>query len=121
MLPYLFDIISTTSTIFATSHIVQPGTGIISLQNITAAARFIREASAIENGFGNLRFSALANVQPGTPFFPGAYNGEREPTYAIATESADLAVKACRQGRDAAEVFMLLTRMIEENGTTSSR
>jgi uncharacterized protein (UPF0210 family) len=44
-----------------------------------------------------LRFAALANVPPGTPFFPAAYHDGGTPTFALATESADLAVEAVRQ------------------------
>lgn len=115
MLPFMLDILSSTSSIFATTHILQPGTGTIDMRSIIAAARLIRGASAIENGFGNLRFSALANVAPGTPFFPGAYSEGKFPSYAIATESADLAVSACQQSRDAAEAYMVLKAMIEDN------
>jgi len=116
MLPFMSEIFSATSSIFATLHILKPGTGIIDMRSIVGAARIIRQAASIENGFGNLRFSALANVTAGTPFFPGAYYGGKYPSYAIATESADLAVKACQQSRDAAETYTMLKAMIEENG-----
>ena len=46
------------------------------------------------NGFANLRFAALANVPAGAPFFPAAYHDADEPSFAIATEAADLAVDA---------------------------
>jgi uncharacterized protein (UPF0210 family) len=46
------------------------------------------------NGFANLQFAALANVDAGAPFFPAAYHNSDEPAFAIATESADLAVQA---------------------------
>ena len=41
---------------------------------VRACARVIADAASLEpNGFANLRFAALANVQPGSPFFPAAY------------------------------------------------
>lgn len=53
----------------------------------------IRCAPLDPNGFANLQFAALANVKAGAPFFPAAYHDSDEPMFAIATESADLAVK----------------------------
>jgi len=67
----------------------------ISLQAIKACAKVIQQASTITpDGFANLRFAALANVKAGAPFFPAAYHDNDEPAFAIAVESADLAVNA---------------------------
>ncbi len=72
----------------------------ISLQAIQACAKIIQQASTITpDGFANLRFAALANVKAGAPFFPAAYHDNDEPAFAIATESADLAVKAFSGGQ----------------------
>jgi hypothetical protein len=46
------------------------------------------------NGFANLNFAALANVHAGAPFFPAAYHNDDQPAFAIAVESADVAVDA---------------------------
>jgi hypothetical protein len=45
-----------------------------------------------------LNFAALANVKPNAPFFPAAYHDADEPAFAIAVESADLAVEAFSSG-----------------------
>jgi len=67
----------------------------ISLQAIKACAKIIQQASRITpDGFANLRFAALANVKAGAPFFPAAYWDQDLPAFAVATESADLAVNA---------------------------
>ena len=67
----------------------------ISLKAIRACARVIQQASTItSDGFGNLRFAALANVKAGAPFFPAAYWDQDEPAFAVATEAANLAVQA---------------------------
>jgi uncharacterized protein (UPF0210 family) len=67
----------------------------ISLQAIQACAKIIQQASTITpDGFANLRFAALANVKAGAPFLPAAYWDQDQPAFAIATESADLAVDA---------------------------
>jgi uncharacterized protein (UPF0210 family) len=67
----------------------------ISLEAVKACAEIIQKASSITpDGFANLRFAALANVKAGAPFFPAAYHDRDQPAFAIATESADLAVEA---------------------------
>ena len=62
----------------------------------SCAEIIVRAASLDPNGFANLRFAALANVPAGAPFFPAAYHDANadEPSFAVATESADLAVEA---------------------------
>jgi uncharacterized protein len=67
----------------------------ISLQATHSCAKIIQRASTITpDGFANLRFAALANVKSGAPFFPAAYHEGDKPAFAIAVESADLAVDA---------------------------
>ena len=67
----------------------------ISMKAIRACAEIIQKSSTIEpNGFANLQFAALANVRAGAPFFPAAYHDSDAPQFAIAAESADLAVEA---------------------------
>ncbi|HNT75250.1 MAG TPA: DUF711 family protein [Anaerolineae bacterium] len=97
------EILAATQTLFASAHIVDPLHGTIDGRMIQQAAQVIHTAAAIENGFGNLRFAALANVLPGTPFFPAAYSRGGAPSFALATEAADLAVAACRAATSAAE------------------
>ena len=116
VMPQLPKIFAATQSIFATAHIVDPAGGAIDGAAIHAAARVIQASSKIENGFGNLRFAALANVPAGTPFFPAAYYGNGQPSFAIATESADLAVVACRKAKTAEEAHRLLEQAITEQG-----
>ena len=80
----------------------------ISLPAVRECAHVIVKCAPFtSDGFANLRFAALANVMPGSPFFPAAYHQGDRPTFAIATEAADLAVEAFKnatslnQGRDA--------------------
>jgi uncharacterized protein len=66
----------------------------ISLKAIKACAEIIQRASTIQpNGFANLNFAALANVKANAPFFPAAYHDADKPAFAIAVESADLAIE----------------------------
>ena len=113
ILPRLPEILAATQAVFATAHIVNPATGVIDGETIRAAAHVIHEAAHIEDGFGNLRFAALANVLPGAPFFPAAYHDGGPAAFAIATESADLAVAACAGTRDAADAHARLAASVE--------
>jgi uncharacterized protein (UPF0210 family) len=60
------------------------------------AAEIIHQTASITpDGFTNLRFAALANVDAGIPFLPAAYHrAGTHPAYAMAIECADVVLKA---------------------------
>jgi uncharacterized protein (UPF0210 family) len=90
----------------------------IDLAAIRACADAIVKCATIEpNGFANLQFAALANVEAGAPFLPAAYHNSDEPAFAIATEAADLAVQAFVHARSLEEGRNSLVREIENHGT----
>jgi uncharacterized protein len=94
----------------------------ISLQAIKACAEIIQQASTITpDGFANLRFAALANVKAGAPFFPAAYHDGNIPAFAIATESADLAVDAFLGQRTMDDGRRALISEIEKHGQAIAR
>ena len=73
----------------------------IYLAQVNACAEVIVQCAPLDpNGFANLRFAALANVRAGAPFFPAAYWNADEPAFAIAVESADVAVNAFREEKN---------------------
>ncbi len=110
------DLLAATETVFVSVQITDQATGTINGAAIQGAARVIRRASTVEeNGFANLRFAALANVGPGTPFFPAAYYAGGPPTFALATEAADLAVTVCTDARDAEVARWRLVAAIENH------
>ena len=92
------QVIAATQDVFLSGMLTTPGGG-IPLPAVQLCAEVIERIAGIEpNGFANLRFAALANVPPGSPFFPAAYfdpgrMGEGLG-FALATEAADLAVEA---------------------------
>ncbi len=89
----------------------------IDLEAIRACAEIIVKCATIEpNGFANLQFAALANVQAGAPFLPAAYHDGDAPAFAIATESADLAVQAFEHARSLEEGRGYLVLEIEKHG-----
>ncbi|HTP03024.1 MAG TPA: DUF711 family protein [Anaerolineales bacterium] len=93
----------------------------IDVAAVRACARLIADAAPLEpNGFANLRFAALANVGPGSPFFPAAYHEADGPAFAIATEAADLAVEAFGAAKTVDEARNALIAEIERHGAAIS-
>jgi hypothetical protein len=89
----------------------------IDLAAIRACAELIVKCATLEqNGFANLQFAALANVPAGAPFFPAAYHDGDEPMFAIATESADLAVQAFENAKTLEEGRHTLVSEITKHG-----
>ena len=89
----------------------------VDLAAIRACAEIIVKCSTIEpNGFANMQFAALANVDAGAPFLPAAYHDKATPAFAIATESADLAVSAFENARTIGEGRNNLVSEIEKHG-----
>ena len=77
----------------------KPSDSRVDMAALRACAEVIVKCAPLDpNGFANLNFAALANVPPGAPFFPAAYHDGGAPSFAIATESADLAVSAFQTG-----------------------
>ncbi len=94
----------------------------IDLAAIRACAEVIVKCATIEsNGFANLQFAALANVPAGAPFFPAAYHDKDKPAFAIATESADLAVQAFENAKTIEEGRNNLIAEIEKHGKTIAK
>lgn len=86
------EVIRQTESTFTSVLVADQRTG-INLAAIRRAAQVIHDIARVEaNGFGNLRLAILANCGPGSPFFPAAYHRGVDTSFAVATESADLAV-----------------------------
>jgi uncharacterized protein (UPF0210 family) len=86
----------------------------VQFEAVKAAAGVIRVlADSTEQGFGNLRFAALANCPPDIPFFPAAYHEAREPVFGLALQAADLAVGAFQQADTLDHAERRLTAVVE--------
>lgn len=89
----------------------------IDLAAIRACANVIVKCATLEqNGFANLQFAALANVNAGAPFLPAAYHEGDEAAFAIATESADLAVSAFENAKTLQEGRNALISEVTKHG-----
>lgn len=88
----------------------------VSMAAVKACAEVIVRIAPLDpNGFANLNFAALANVHPGTPFFPASYHDGNEPSFALAMEAADSAVSAFENARTVDEGRNALIAALEEN------
>ena len=110
------DAIAVTKNIFFSGVMADRDRG-LDLAAVRACADVIVKSGPLDpNGFANLRFAALANVKPGTPFFPAAYHKGKKPAFAIATEAAGLAVEAFGGSKSVNEGRKALVAEIEKHG-----
>ena len=110
------EIIAGTESIFCAASVADRARGI----NIAAARAcgdlVARVAAHTADGFGNLRFAALANCPPHIPFFPAAYHdGGARLTLGLALESADLAVEAFGAARTLDDARERLTTSLRDH------
>ena len=112
------DMIAATENTFASGMMASWERG-LSLSAVRACAEIIHSLGPQEpDGFANMYFAAIANVSPGTAFFPAAYHADDEPVFAIATEAADLAVTAFTQAESLREARNNLILSLEGNAQT---
>ena len=110
------DAIFVSKNVFFGGKMVDTTRG-VDVSAVRACAEVIVKCASIEpNGFANLQFAALANVEAGAPFFPAAYHDSDQAMFAIATESADLAVRAFEDAKNLEEARGNLIREIETHG-----
>ncbi len=124
LLPALPEAMGAAQAVFAGAALLGPGGALDRAAIDGAAAAIAAIGAATPDGFGNLRFAALAGVAPGSPFFPAAYHDSGEPWIAIGPEAAALAVEATTELRNDAtpaqfsifnSQFSILTRLIEQH------
>lgn len=107
------DALAASKNIFFSGVIANKSEG-IHLRHLRSTANLILENSKIsKDGFANLRFTASANVNPGSPFFPASYHQSDQPTFAIAVEAADLAIAAFESAKTLQEAKENLVSSIE--------
>ena len=110
------DAIFVSKNVFFSGKMADTTRG-VNIAAVRACAEVIAKCASIEpNGFANLQFAALANVNAGAPFFPAAYHDSDQAVFAIATESADLAVRAFEDAKNLEAARGNLIREIETHG-----
>ncbi len=113
----IVPILQSTRDTFLGGMVGTPQGG-LSLAAARACARIITQAAQLTpDGFTNLRFGALANLNPHGPFLPGAYHAGERPAFALAVECADLAVSALRKAESLAAARQKLVTALEDAAT----
>ncbi|MEP7287112.1 MAG: DUF711 family protein [Chloroflexota bacterium] len=106
------DIFQAAEGVFASVEIANVEQG-IDLALLRHVARSIQAISRVSpDGLSNLYFAAIANVEPGSPFFPAAYHSGGPTTFALAIEAADLAIQAFENAESPDEARQRLTDLI---------
>ncbi|KAB8140108.1 DUF711 family protein [Chloroflexia bacterium SDU3-3] len=90
------EVIGSTQAVFASAQIVTPDGQVLPEHLRAAAEAMVALAQLSPDGFGNMRFAALANVGPGSPFLPASYHDRGDPWLAIGPEASALAREAVR-------------------------
>ncbi|MFH1315531.1 MAG: DUF711 family protein [Candidatus Uhrbacteria bacterium] len=110
----LISEINKNTSIISTSAKVADKKWGINFENIKASAQVIKKISKeTENGYGNFRFCAAANCQPGIPFFPAGYHEGNKSVFGIGLESGDLVMKAFSKSSDLIEAEYNLKEIFE--------
>jgi hypothetical protein len=113
--PVIPRVLASTQNVFASGQMTTSDG--VSLQAVHACAEIIHKAAIISpDGFANLRFAATANLPPDAPFFPAAYHDDDMPSFALAMETADLAVDAFTHAPDLKTARQRLVDMLENYG-----
>jgi uncharacterized protein (UPF0210 family) len=110
--PLIYDIIKSTATGFCTVMISDNKQ--VNHEAARGTARLMKRLSKIsKGGFANLRFAALFNTKPGSPFYPAAYH--KGPTsFAIGTENSDLVYKAFSKARNIEKAELYLKKILTD-------
>ena len=112
LIPIIYDMMESTSHMFCTVLISDDRA--ISYERATQTAKLIKRISRIgKDGFANLRFAAIFNTGPGSPFYPAAYH-EGPTSFAIGTENSDLVNKAFARAKTIEEAGMCLKEVLAE-------
>lgn len=107
-----------TKIAFLSGEIATAQEGVVLLAT-KACGKIISQASTVTvDGFTNLRFAALANVKPFSPFFPAAFSEGPQPAFALAIECADLALAIFQDVRSLASARKRLIQTLEAQGRT---
>ena len=84
------DVIIQSEILFTTATLTTQSGGVAS-DIVESTANIIQQiAHQTDAGYGNLRFAALMNCPPNTPFFPAAYWHDTRTNFGIGWQAADV-------------------------------
>ena len=88
------DVIVQSEILFATVTLATQSGGVASEIAESTAEVIQQIAHRTDAGYGNLRFAALMNCPPNTPFFPAAFWHDTRTNFGIGWQAADLVQQA---------------------------
>ena len=93
---WLPEILQTCQNVFCTAKICNKHD--IDHESVKETAKTILKNAKLEpQGFANLRFAALCNISPNTPFYPASYHDQKDPSFALGLENSDLVYQAFKE------------------------
>ena len=110
------DVIVQSEILFATVTLVTQD-GHVASEIAERTADIIQQiAHRTEAGYGNLRFAALMNCPPNTPFFPAAYSHDSRTNFGIGWQAADFVGQAFTGARNLETALQNLKTLMETEG-----
>ena len=110
------DIISRSRTLFASTTLTTPDQQIDRQAAENTAAVIQQIAHKTDGGLGNLRFAAIMNCPPNTPFFPAAYWQDEGFNLGIGWQAADLVYEAFVDAPNLEIASERLKKLMEQEG-----
>ena len=115
-LELLTDVIVQSESLFATTTIATQS-GKVDSDITESTANIIQQiAHQTDAGYGNLRFAALMNCFPNTPFFPAAFWHDTRTNFGIGWQAADLVQDAFTGASDLETALQNLKTVMEAEG-----
>ena len=115
-LAHVADVIVQSEIIFATVTLTMPS-GHVASDIAESTAEVIQQiAHRTEAGYGNLRFAALMNCPPNTPFFPAAFWHDTRTNFGIGWQAADLVQEAFTDAPNLEIALQNLKTLMEAEG-----
>ena len=110
------DVIAQSEIVFATVTLTTQS-GHIASEIAESTAKVIQQiAHRTDAGYGNLRFAALMNCPPNTPFFPAAFWHDTRTNFGIGWQAADLVQQAFTDAPNLEIALQNLKTLMEAEG-----
>ncbi|MCZ6679871.1 MAG: DUF711 family protein [Candidatus Poribacteria bacterium] len=110
------DLISQSRTFSASVTLTTPDQQIAWDVAEKAASAMQQIAHNTDGGFGNMRFAALMNCPPNTPFFPAAYWQDNQINFGIGWQAADLVHGAFADAPNLQVALRKVKELMEQEG-----
>ena len=110
------DVIAQSEIVFATVTLTTQS-GHVASEIAESTAKVIQQiAHRTDAGYGNLRFAALMNCPPNTPFFPAAFWHDTRTNFGIGWQAADLVQQAFTDAPNLEIALQNLKTLMEAEG-----